>query len=334
MLKVMIVEDEQPTLDLMKILIDENSELFVVGSFTNPIEALEKFPAIQPDVVFLDVEMPEMTGIQLAEKLIQVNEDIQIVFTTAYEQYALEAFKVNAVDYLVKFVTSDDIDRVVVRLIKNDKHMNKLNSLEIYKEMPIHCFGTFEVRGVNGLIVKWPTRKTEELFAYFLINPNQIISKWRLMDLLWSKNCAQNLHTTIHRLKKALRENNILLNIQKLNEGYMLEMQSVTCDLVEFRQYFSHHSKVLKENLAESERVFRLYKGNLFEEKDYMWSLALDRDLSEKYIFLTNELATYYMIKNDLSRAEGIIKTCLSLYPEHEKINRLLLKLYALNDHE
>ncbi|MDP5275286.1 response regulator [Chengkuizengella axinellae] len=331
MLKVMIVEDEQPTLEMMNMLVDQNKHLSVVGSFSNPIEALDQFPLLQPDVVFLDVEMPDMTGMRLAEKLIQTNENIQIVFTTAFEQYAVDAFKVNAVDYLVKFVTPEDIERVSARLIKNHEQLTKIKSLEESKGASIRCFGTFEIRGTDGSVIKWPTRKTEELFAYFLLHVNQVISKWRLMELFWPnhKHATTNLHTTISRMKKVLRDNQLPIQVEKVNEGYLFDLQNIECDLEAFKNYFSTNKKVAKENLAESEKTFRLYKGSLFELKDYIWSIGLERELAERYTYLTEQLVNYYVEKKMLEHAEETMKLYLTMYPLHEEMNVKLFKLYA-----
>ncbi|MGM7683659.1 response regulator [Cytobacillus sp. Hm23] len=329
MLKVMIVEDEQPTLDLMNLLISQQPQLTVAGSYTSPIEALEMFAVIRPDVVFLDVEMPEMNGIQLAEKIVQIDQDIQIVFTTAYEQYAVQAFKVYAVDYLVKFVTSDDINRVTSRLLKNHLDKTKLAQINLTTKTLIQCLGKFEVRGEDGTVVKWPTRKTEELFAYFLIHPNQVINKWKLMDMFWTKNATVNLHTTISRLKKVLKENNMKLQIRNLNDGYILDVETEYCDLLTFKAYFAHNDKVNKDNLKISERTFQVYKGHLFEMKDYLWVLGVEEELTVMYEKLTRELANYFIKEGDINRSEEVVKTFLTLYPLHEEMTIFLLNIYA-----
>lgn len=104
----------------------------------------------------------------------------------------------------------------------------------------IKCFGGFEVRNLRGELVRWTTRKTEELFAYFLYHPGRDISKWHLMDLLWPdmnmERSSHNLHNTMYRLKKTLKEQEIGMDIQKTNEGYTLEPQNLVYDLLEFQQ--------------------------------------------------------------------------------------------------
>jgi two-component SAPR family response regulator len=179
MLRTIIVEDEQPILDWMKLIAEESGFFEIVGTFTSPKEALERYASLAPDAAFLDIEMPKMSGLELAEHIALRDEQVQIVFTTAYKQYALDAFRVQAVDYLLKPVTPEAVRKVAHRLMK--KH-------DLLKRQPpaaapstrIRCMGTFDVKGADGETVNWPTRKTEELFAYFLVYPNQWISKWCL----------------------------------------------------------------------------------------------------------------------------------------------------------
>ncbi|MFS1514440.1 response regulator [Chengkuizengella sp. SCS-71B] len=333
---MMIVEDEQLILNLMKIVIERNKQLTIVGCFTNPLQALAELPSLKPDVAFLDIEMPEMMGLELAEKVLEADEDIQIVFTTAYEQYAIEAFKVPAVDYILKPITPEEIERVTNRLLKNHNHMRviKDKTSQNQKES-IFCLGTFEIRNEKQVVIKFPTRKTEELLAYFLIHPNQVVSKWRLTELLWADidghRSIQNLYNTIYRLKKTLKEHSKWITLKKVNEGYMLDMSNVKSDVDEFREYLQYHSAsaISEENLVESERVFKLYKGPLFGLKDYIWKIGLEEQLEKQYSSLTRQIAHYYYSKGEFDEAEKILKTFLSLYPLHDKLNLMLLKLYS-----
>jgi two-component system LytT family response regulator len=197
MFRVMIVEDEVHILNYMKKKLSEYEIFKVEATFSSPEEALSSFEAIQPDVVFLDIEMPRINGIDLARRLLDKKYDLQIVFTTAYGQYALEAFEVEAIDYLMKPIVSDDILRVIKRLEKvidiKSSHKSMEDKVGEYKEgdnnkkvaESICCFGSFQLIDRNGQLIKWPTRKAEELFAYFLINQRKYISKWELLELFW-----------------------------------------------------------------------------------------------------------------------------------------------------
>lgn len=125
-LSCIIVDDEPPAIRVLQKFTDQLPDLICLASTTKPIEALELIEKHKPDIVFLDIQMPELTGIQLS-KLIQ--NKTQIIFTTAYTQFALEGFEVNAADYLVKPISFDrfiaaieKVRRKVVNNLRNQSH--------------------------------------------------------------------------------------------------------------------------------------------------------------------------------------------------------------------
>ena len=101
-MRVVIADDEPMALRRLNRLLSEIDHCFVVGSAENGVEALEQVDKHQPDVVVLDINMPGVNGLDLAEAINQMPVPPAIIFATAYDEFALEAFKVNAVDYLVK----------------------------------------------------------------------------------------------------------------------------------------------------------------------------------------------------------------------------------------
>src|SRR5438552_7776617 len=98
-LRAYLVDDERLAVQRLTRLLEETGRVTIAGSTTDSAEALVFLRANQVDVLFLDVQMPEMTGFELLEQLAR---DVPVVFTTAYDQYALEAFAVNSIDYLLK----------------------------------------------------------------------------------------------------------------------------------------------------------------------------------------------------------------------------------------
>ena len=123
MMKCIVLDDEKIILDeLCGMIVQTETEL--QGAFQDPFEALEAIKSFKPDAVFIDIEMPGLNGIELAKKIIAFNPEIQIVFVTAYEQYALEAFEVCAIHYLLKPLTQDKIDEAVKR-VNRVRQMNE-----------------------------------------------------------------------------------------------------------------------------------------------------------------------------------------------------------------
>lgn len=109
-LKIMIVDDETPARNrLRELLADCASELHleITGEAVNGVDALKKMAATMPDVVLLDIRMPEMDGIEFAQHVQKLSSPPAIIFTTAYDNYALQAFEVSAIDYLLKPIRSE-----------------------------------------------------------------------------------------------------------------------------------------------------------------------------------------------------------------------------------
>ncbi|MDO9557945.1 MAG: LytTR family DNA-binding domain-containing protein [Coriobacteriia bacterium] len=116
MLKALVVDDEAPARSELRYLLEEAGGVEVVGEASNTQEALQLVRAIPYDVVFLDVDMPGLSGMQLAEVLAQLERQPAVIFVTAYSEYAVKAFEVQATDYLVKPVEVDRLRQAIERL--------------------------------------------------------------------------------------------------------------------------------------------------------------------------------------------------------------------------
>jgi two-component system, LytTR family, response regulator LytT len=101
-LRTVLVDDEQLARDELGYLLGQLDGVEVIGQAGNGVEALKTIEQLQPDLVFLDVQMPGLTGFEVARRIMDHGPSAHIVFVTAYDQHAIEAFEVNAVDYLLK----------------------------------------------------------------------------------------------------------------------------------------------------------------------------------------------------------------------------------------
>jgi two-component system LytT family response regulator len=118
MLKAIIVDDEHSAIKSLQWEIENFcSGIEVLDSFTNPLEAISAINKEKPDCVFLDIEMPEMDGFQLLKQL--RHRDFDLIITTAFDNYAIKAFKESAIDYLLKPVDTDDLLKSVEKIIRN-----------------------------------------------------------------------------------------------------------------------------------------------------------------------------------------------------------------------
>src|SRR3979411_2003795 len=101
-LRAVLVDDEQLARDELGFLVGQVGGVEVIGQAGNGVEALTTIDRLQPDIVFLDIQMPGLTGFEVARRMIEANAPTHIIFVTAYDQHAIEAFEVNAVDYILK----------------------------------------------------------------------------------------------------------------------------------------------------------------------------------------------------------------------------------------
>jgi two-component system response regulator LytT len=117
-LRVLLVDDEQLARDELGYLLGQIGGIEVIGIAGNGLEALSAIERLQPELVFLDVQMPGLTGFEVARRLLDRASPVEIIFVTAFDQHAIEAFEVNAVDYLLKPVDAARLETALQRARK------------------------------------------------------------------------------------------------------------------------------------------------------------------------------------------------------------------------
>ena len=120
-IKTVIIEDEAPARELIKAYLKDNDKFEIVAECENGFEGIKAINTYKPDLVFLDVQMPKLTGFEMLELL---DEFPEIIFTTAYDEYAIKAFEMNAVDYLMKPFSKERFDKAL------DKAIHRLENKE------------------------------------------------------------------------------------------------------------------------------------------------------------------------------------------------------------
>ncbi|MDR3094160.1 MAG: LytTR family transcriptional regulator DNA-binding domain-containing protein [Bacteroidales bacterium] len=114
MIKILIVDDEAPARDLIRHYLQACPEVEVMGEADNGFEAMKLIRELKPDLLFLDVQMPKLTGFEMLEL---IDNPPNIIFSTAFDQYAIRAFEMNAVDYLLKPYSKERFDTVVQKAL-------------------------------------------------------------------------------------------------------------------------------------------------------------------------------------------------------------------------
>jgi DNA-binding NarL/FixJ family response regulator len=125
MIRAIVIDDEPYILEEICDLLEATNCISVEQRYLNPLESLKEFSNICPDVAFIDVSMPEIEGIALAKKFREIQPTVEIVFITAWRQYAVDAFEVNALDYLVKPIRQERFDQMINRIKEQFSHRQK-----------------------------------------------------------------------------------------------------------------------------------------------------------------------------------------------------------------
>lgn len=138
MLNYIIVEDEMPAREELKYFLEKWEELNLKKEFEDPLEVLKYFQnKNEIDIIFLDINMPNIDGVSLAKLLIKLKSDIKIIFITAYKEYAIDAFEIKAFDYILKPYSEERIDKVILDLLWEKKEKLE-NSNFIVKKIAVH----------------------------------------------------------------------------------------------------------------------------------------------------------------------------------------------------
>lgn len=283
MIRAIAIDDELHALERLSRLLVNHSEVQLQGLFVTAEDALSHIEKNPVDVVFLDIEMPGKNGLLLAEDILDRNDQIDIVFVTAYQEYALQAFELHAMDYLVKPLTE-------VRLENTLRHLTKERKSPMRREKTqIRCFPQFTV-SYNGEIIKWNNSKAKELLA-FLVHKRGVPVDWeKIADALWpdfSPPKAQtNFHATNYLLRKALARAGLSQIYENGRGNYRIRPEEVDCDYYEFQEIMKDIQRWSDNgnSLEELSRVMALYQGSYFEEDGYEWAYPIQAEMEEQYI--------------------------------------------------
>lgn len=132
-MNAIIIEDEQPARDLVKNYLKAYPSIQLLGEFSDGFSGIKAINELHPDLVFLDIQMPKLTGFEMLEILDQLPE---IIFTTAYDQFAIKAFEMNAVDYLLKPFSRERFGQAIEKAL--DRFEKKKGSHENLRQLKKH----------------------------------------------------------------------------------------------------------------------------------------------------------------------------------------------------
>ncbi len=190
------------------------------------------------DYAFLDVEMRGICGIELAKQLKEISPGVRILFVSAYDQYACQAFQVHAKGYILKPATKEMIEESLdsMEVKWRDEIKNIVPSIPVVK---VHTFGNFDVF-VNNELLMFERSKSKELFAYLIDRRGSGATTAEIASILWEdiegKKATNNAQQVIHSLMRSLKEAGIKEIVIKKWNYLAIDPAKVICDYYQFLQ--------------------------------------------------------------------------------------------------
>jgi len=268
-METIIVDDEILAIQRMERLLGEYENVKIVKTFNMSRSALDYASTHDVELAFLDINMPEIDGMTLANHLKEMQPNIKIVFITGYENFAVEAFEMNALDYLVKPVRKERLMKTISRLFSIKKVQTKTMKIQNFNKF--ECSVTDELGKTS--ILNWRTKKVKELFAYLTCHYNMQISRHIIMEELWPnfilEKAKNNLNSNIYYLKKELQkfgfDDMILSNKEYISLD--LESHSIDIDI----HYIDNYDQNKREKKFFKQMIL-LYKGDYLDQEGYPWA--------------------------------------------------------------
>nr|WP_033404678.1 response regulator [Paenibacillus fonticola] len=332
-MKVILVDDEKLALNYLERQLLKQDGIDVIGRFTNPLLGREQILQQDVDVVFLDISLPEINGIELAEQILERKPNMHVVFVTAYNEHAVKAFELNALDYIVKPIAADrlvkTIDRIRDRIKTESREADSADRtirMNVLKQVAIETSpGEFS-------IMQWRTTKAQELFLYLLQHRGQLVRKSALIELLWPEyemdKVYSQLYTAVYHIRKTLEPHGERFQITNTTEGYILKIQDVMLDVEEWEMKLSSLLPLTADNIDRCLEMMKLYTGHYLQEHDYWWAESERQRITGLWLEAAFAIAKQYVQQNKFDQAITSYNTICKQHPLEEEAYFALMKIY------
>ncbi len=254
-MKIIVVDDEFLALEDFEDTCREIGITDEIKKFNNPLDALGYVAKNRVDIAFLDIEMPIVKGIELAKRIKALSRNTRIIFTTGYGEYALDAFAVDAVDYVMKPYNPEVIKRaydkaMLVRDVVADNHVF------------IKTFGFFDVF-VDGKSVNFTSAKSKELMALLVDRNGGTVNTEQAISVLWEgRKYDETVQSLFRKVLKSLRTS--------LDEAGILDIlvDNRNQRSVDKTKFVCDYYDLLDNGKTESTKYFGKYM------EQYQWAQA------------------------------------------------------------
>lgn len=336
-MRVILVDDEKPSLEELAYLLGKHTDVVIDAAFTKSTQALNYITDVNPekfcpDVIFLDIDMPGMHGIELAHKIKIQYPDIMIVFITAYRSYALESFKVHPVDYILKPIKEHQLNTALDQVRRQVSLLQAVRN-ENPAMIRITCFGHFNVQLANSDIdIKWGTRRVKDLFMYLIDQAGLPPTRHEIIKAVFGgtddKRTANNLYVTMHKLRQLLHQMDPEEKHLRLHDNNCLEVAAGVCDYTDFVKFAAQNAIISRSNALEAAAAMDICQGGYLPDIDYWWADQTARCIDVEYERIALSLAGFYWSESRQAEAEKVLGKLITRNPVCEEGYSSLLDIY------
>jgi len=335
MLNVIVVDDEPMSVNRLTGLLNKTGMVKVVDGFTDPEEALLSRVAGNIEIAFVDIEMPTMTGLELAERLQEQNPGLEVVMVTAHDHYALEAFQAHAVGYLLKPVALEALTRELDKL--NQKRIGRQHLSET-TVLNIHTFGQFQCFTDNGQpdYFSWRTAKAKELLAFLYYHQGSPVTRDVILEYIWPDmeldRAVKNFHATNYYLRETLKKRNLDHLLERKNGAYRLKWEEVISDESTYMEAVTKMSKG-KCSVETLETILQLHNNTYFGIDDYRWADDRRNHYESLYLQALDNLSEKLDEIDDDKRRLHILMELAKQDPYNEEIHEKIIDVHLKTSH-
>ncbi|PRX61980.1 two-component SAPR family response regulator [Cohnella sp. SGD-V74] len=339
-IRAIVVDDQGSMHPIISGVLGKLPDVEVVGCFSDAAASVRFAEEEDVHLAFIDIRMPGESGLRLAERLIALRPDLSIVFVASHKDYAVQAFELQALDYIVKPVSLERIERSVKRA-QAFRRLSESSRLPESMSPGKKELGSIRIYALGGLElfsggerVKWNSRKSAELFGYLLLHRGRMVSRARLISDVFGdlppKNAEIYLNTSVYQLRKALDSHGLKTLIQSDADGYGVHLVGVWIDFVEFEGRLRRNDGIAVFNSGTALEIEKLYAGDLFGEKGYAWALGEAERLSAVYAGFVKKLARKLMERRHTDVPLRLLSKLSDRNELDEENVELLLRAYAM----
>jgi len=232
-MKIIAVDDERLALEALVEAIKEAAPKAEVHDFRNVYDALDYVGKYYVDVAFLDINMREMSGIEAAKRLKAQLPELNIIFTTGYDEYMSEAFNLHASGYVTKPITADKVKKEIVDLRYPVNEKIEINPSKFL--MKAVCFGNFDCFTLKGEPIHFERQKSKELFAYLVYRHGATCTIREVAAILFEddffdKKSQVYIQKIISSMIKSLKEAGLEEVVVKQYNALGINKELIDCD--------------------------------------------------------------------------------------------------------